>query len=94
MAEKKNKFVTDLKEWLHGQKRVVIAGIGNPIRTDDFVGMKIVQNLKGKLPGNVYLVECETVPESFLQEIADFDPTHVLLIDAAFWSSNPERRPC
>jgi hypothetical protein len=29
-----------LKKWLASAKRVVIAGIGNPIRSDDFVGVK------------------------------------------------------
>jgi hydrogenase 3 maturation protease len=72
-----------LKEWLANSKRVVVAGIGNPIRSDDFVGVKIVQDLQGKLPESVYLIECETVPESFLQPIVEFNPTHVLLIDAA-----------
>jgi hydrogenase 3 maturation protease len=72
-----------LEEWLANSKRVVVAGIGNPIRSDDFVGVKIVQDLQGKLPESVYLIECETVPESFLQPIVEFNPTHVLLIDAA-----------
>ncbi len=61
----------------------MLAGIGNPIRRDDFVGVKIIQDLQGKLPANVSLIECETVPESFMDEIAQFKPTHVLLIDAA-----------
>jgi hydrogenase 3 maturation protease len=65
----------------HG--KVVIAGIGNPIRLDDFVGVKIVQDLQGKLSGNVNLIECETVPESFMDEIVQLKPSHVLLIDAA-----------
>jgi hydrogenase 3 maturation protease len=72
-----------LEEWLANSERVVVAGIGNPIRSDDFVGVKIVQALQGKVPERVYLIECETVPESFLQPIVEFNPTHVLLIDAA-----------
>ena len=32
----------------------------------------------------VLLLEAETVPESYLSEIEEFKPTHVLLIDAAF----------
>jgi hydrogenase 3 maturation protease len=78
-----------LKEWLANSKRVVIAGIGNPIRSDDFVGVKIVQDLQGKVPERVNLIECETVPESFLQPIVEFNPTHVLLIDAAILGLKP-----
>jgi hydrogenase 3 maturation protease len=78
-----------LKAWLSEAKKVVVAGIGNPIRMDDFVGVKIVQDLRGKVSENVYLIECETVPESFLQQIIDFSPTHVLLIDAAVLGLKP-----
>jgi len=72
-----------LNSWLEHKKRVVIVGIGNPIRSDDYVGLKIAEGLKGTLPENVCLIEAETVPESYLLDIEEFKPTHVLLIDAA-----------
>ena len=79
----------ELRKWLEGAKRVVIAGIGNPIRSDDFVGVKIVQDLKAKVPERVMLIECETVPEAYLQQITEFEPTHVLLVDAAILALRP-----
>jgi hydrogenase 3 maturation protease len=82
-------FEKELREWLSHPNRVVVAGIGNPIRMDDFVGVKIVQDLQGKLPRKVSLIECETVPESFMDEIAEFKPSHVLLIDAAVMQLKP-----
>lgn len=78
-----------LRNWLKNAKKVVVAGIGNPIRTDDFVGVRIVQDLKARVSKNVLLIECETVPESFIQEIVAFDPTHILLIDAALLELAP-----
>jgi hydrogenase 3 maturation protease len=78
-----------LEKWFEGAERIVVAGIGNPIRKDDFVGVKIVQDLQGKVPKNVHLIECETVPESFMQEIVDLKPSHVLLIDAAVLGLKP-----
>ncbi len=81
-----------LSRWLSKAERIAIAGIGNPLRMDDSVGVKIVRDLRGKVPKNVYLVECETVPESFVQPIADFNPTHVLLIDAAILGKKPGYR--
>jgi hydrogenase 3 maturation protease len=78
-----------LEKWFAGADKVVVAGIGNPIRRDDFVGVKIVQDLKGKVSKNVHLIECETVPESFMQEIVDLKPSHVLLIDAAVLGLKP-----
>jgi len=82
-------FEEGLREWLSGAGSVVIAGIGNEIRRDDFLGVKIVRDLAGKVPQNVHLIECETVPESFMDEIVEFKPTHVLLIDAAILGLKP-----
>jgi hydrogenase 3 maturation protease len=79
----------DLKNWFASSKKIVIAGIGNPIRSDDYVGLKIVEDLQGKVPETVCLLECETVPESYLSDIEQFKPTHVLLVDAAFLELKP-----
>jgi hydrogenase 3 maturation protease len=78
-----------LKKWFADADQIVVAGVGNPIRRDDFVGVKIVQGLKGKVSKKVSLIECETVPESFMQEIVDLKPSHVLLIDAAYLGLKP-----
>jgi len=72
-----------LTEWLTGAERVVVAGIGNPFRRDDFVGVEIVRNLQNKVSDSVFLIEAETIPESFMQPITDFKPSHILLVDAA-----------
>ena len=79
----------ELRNWISGAKRTVVAGVGNPIRTDDYIGLKIVEDLKEKLPETVLLLEAETVPESYLSDIEEFHPTHVLLIDAAFLGLKP-----
>ena len=89
MTEDGYDFRRELEEWLAKSGKIVVAGIGNPIRMDDFVGVKIVQDLQGKLPGNVHLIECETVPESFMDEIVQLKPSHVLLIDAAVMELEP-----
>lgn len=78
-----------LEKWFADAERVVVAGIGNPIRRDDFVGVKIVQDLEERVSDKVSLLECETVPESFMQEIVDIKPSHVLLIDAAILGLKP-----
>ena len=41
------------------------------------------------MPETVCMLEAETVPESYLLDIEQFNPTHVLLIDAAFLGLNP-----
>jgi hydrogenase 3 maturation protease len=82
-------FERELKTWFNEAKKVVIAGIGNEIRMDDYVGVKIVQDLQGKVSPKVHLIECETVPESFMDEIVELKPSHVLLVDAALLGLQP-----
>jgi hydrogenase 3 maturation protease len=89
VANGKHDVKKELGRWLSGAGRVVIAGIGNPIRMDDYVGVKIIEALKGRVSDRVMLIECETVPESYIQQIIDFNPTHVLLIDAAVLGLKP-----
>jgi hydrogenase 3 maturation protease len=79
----------EMGRWFSGFRRVVIAGIGNPLRKDDFVGVEVVRRLKNKVPHNVNILECETVPESFMQTIGELKPSHVLLVDAALINSEP-----
>ena len=89
MAEDEYNVQDALEKWFAGADRVVVAGIGNSIRRDDFLGVKIVQDMQGKVPKNVCLIECETVPETFMPEIIDFKPSHVLLVDAALLGLKP-----
>lgn len=79
----------DLRSWFTGVERAVIVGVGNPIRRDDNVGVEIVRRLKGRVSKSVLLIESETVPENFLQDIVEFNPTHTLVIDAAMMGLKP-----
>jgi len=80
-----NQIVSWLKDW----KRLAVLGIGNPLRGDDALGLEVLNQLKGKVPENVKLFECEMAPENFLGEIELFSPTHVLMIDAAQLGAEP-----
>jgi len=85
-----NELEDELQSWLSNARKVVVTGIGNPLRKDDFVGVEIVRNLREKVSQLVYLVECETVPESFIGPITKFKPTHILLIDAGILNQKHE----
>lgn len=89
MTKAENSLKRELEDWFDKSAKIVVAGIGNPIRSDDFVGVKIVQDLKDKVSDKVCLIECETVPESFMDEIVELKPSHVLLIDAAVMGLEP-----
>ena len=70
-------------------KKLVILAVGNEIRKDDGIGTKIVQELEGKLKNNVKLIDSGTVPESFTGVIRKFNPSHVLILDAAGMNKDP-----
>ena len=80
---------SSLMDWFSGAENVVVAGIGNSFRRDDFVGVEIVRKLQNKVSDSVYLIEAETIPESYMQQIADFKPTHILLVDTGIINREP-----
>ena len=65
-----------------GPRRVVVVGVGNPIRGDDAVGPKIIELLESTPIDGVLLLNTESVPEAFTGKVEKFNPTHVLLVDA------------
>lgn len=66
-----------------GDIRVVLVGVGNPMRADDGVGPRIIEILQKRRFENMMLINAETVPEAFTGEVEQYNPTHVVLIDAA-----------
>jgi len=70
-------------------RRVVLVGIGSPIRRDDGVGLRVIELLEEKNLRNILLLRAETVPESYTGAIRDYSPTHILLIDAANFNGEP-----
>jgi len=81
--------IDELARFFSEARKIVIIGVGNPIRRDDSIGVEIINELEGKLPASVLLVKSEVVPENFLDPIIEFNPTHVLIIDAALLNLSP-----
>lgn len=72
-----------LDKWLSNPERIVIIGVGNPLRRDDAIGVEIIHRLENNVSKHVYLIDSETIPENYVEPISDFKPTHILIIDAA-----------
>ncbi len=80
----------ELREYLgEGERKVVLMGIGNPMRGDDAVGVTIIHRLQNAALPGVMLLNTETVPESFIGKVESYNPTHVLLLDAANFGGRP-----
>jgi len=82
-------FVHELKMWLKDAKKLVIMGIGNEMRGDDAVGIKVIEKLRGRVPNWVVLLICGSTPENFLGTVERLKPTHILMVDAAKLNSEP-----
>ncbi|HMF32866.1 MAG TPA: hydrogenase maturation protease [Candidatus Lokiarchaeia archaeon] len=74
-----------------GDGRVVILGVGDVKMRDDGVGPYVVSAIHEQVPeiANVMLVNGSTVPEFYRQEIAEFHPDHIAIIDAADMKEAP-----
>jgi hydrogenase 3 maturation protease len=72
--------------------RVIIMGVGNPLRSDDGVGPALVQELRKSLPKEktgVTLIDAGEVPENYLTPVINLKPDTILIIDAADFQSHP-----
>lgn len=63
---------------------IVVVGVGNELRGDDSVGVRMARDLKAALGSQkISILETGTVPENYLGTIERLNPSHVLVIDAA-----------
>jgi len=68
-------------------RRVVLVGIGNPLRGDDAAGCLVARRLEGT-PGIIVVVSDET-PERDVPRIVDLKPDLVILADAVAMGRPP-----
>lgn len=67
-----------LKERLKG--KIVILGMGNPLKGDDGLGPHLIKRLEGKV--RAYLIDGGSAPENYVGKIASLKPNTILVIDA------------
>lgn len=83
-------FHRELAEFLQGRGKLVILGVGNQLRGDDFLGPFVVRKLSQTLESrDVVVIDGGTVPENFTGVIKKENPTHIILIDAADMGKSP-----
>ena len=74
----------ELSNWLSNAKKIAIVGVGNRSRKDDFIGIKVARELKKVISSRrVVILDCGTIPENYIDIIEKFEPSHILVIDAA-----------
>ena len=83
-----------LKQKLENAKRVAVLGIGSELRGDDIAGLLAAQQIEKTITEQTTLPEVrvfigETAPENLTGEIKKFQPTHLIIIDAAELNKEP-----
>ncbi|MFX1449489.1 MAG: hydrogenase maturation protease [Promethearchaeota archaeon] len=78
----------ELIKKFNSNSRIAIVGVGNEFRYDDIAGLQVVRNIKKQSKDlkpklDVLLVEGETAPHTFINEIYEWSPTHLIMLDAA-----------
>ncbi|MFH1360629.1 MAG: hydrogenase 3 maturation endopeptidase HyCI [Candidatus Omnitrophota bacterium] len=61
--------------------RVVMVGIGNPLRGDDAFGPELIARLKGKI--SAACIDAGSAPESYTGKIIKENPDTIILADVA-----------
>jgi hydrogenase maturation protease len=74
-------------------RKLVLVGMGHPLRSDDYVGSRIVKNLKARTmlrPSmGVYLFDGEDGVEALISKIAELEAEHVVFVDACEMRMKP-----
>ncbi|HNT29797.1 MAG TPA: hydrogenase maturation protease [bacterium] len=79
-----------LVEFLSGYTKLVIIGVGNELRGDDVVGLKIVEGLqKAAKRNDVSLVLAGSVIENYIGPVLREQPSHILICDAVATATYP-----
>ncbi len=61
--------------------KFAVIGVGNKLKADDGFGPEVLKRLKKTVKDNVLLINAGDVPENFLEEIINFKPDKILLVD-------------
>jgi len=68
---------------------VVIIGMGNELRADDGIGLRVVRLLKPSSHERLQVFEGHMTPEVYVAPACAARPTHLLIIDAAELHEKP-----
>ncbi|MGP0057911.1 MAG: hydrogenase maturation protease [Beijerinckiaceae bacterium] len=81
--------MTRTSDQAHSPRKVLIAGLGNPDRGDDGVGMIVAHKLDGRLPDDVAILTRSDDMVSLIEDWAGFDA--LVCVDAAAPTGAPGR---
>ncbi|MBY8998758.1 MAG: hydrogenase maturation peptidase HycI [Candidatus Thorarchaeota archaeon] len=83
-----NSFEDELRTFITGANKIAILGIGNDLRSDDGLGLYIIEKLSIDDP-RVMIENVGSVPEGFARPLAEFGAERVIMVDAADMGKSP-----
>ena len=83
------KLQQDLEKFIADAKRIAVLGVGNDLRTDDGLGLVVVNGLKHLKSSNLLIENVGSVPEAFASNLAEFGAQRVIMVDAADMLKQP-----
>ena len=69
------------------KSKVLILGIGNPLKADDAAGPLVCEKISGRVKADV--IDAGTVPENYIGSIIKKAPENILIIDAIDFDAKP-----
>ena len=85
-----DEFEANLGKELADADRVVILGVGNELRGDDYLGLAVARELEKAISSEKYqVIVAWSAPENFTREIKEASPSLVLFIDSADMGKEP-----
>ncbi|MHA1449689.1 MAG: hydrogenase 3 maturation endopeptidase HyCI [Candidatus Hodarchaeales archaeon] len=81
----------ELAVFLEDYSKIAIVCVGNDLRGDDAVGVLIYDELikSHRLPDSIHVFNGGTLPENLTKPIREINASHMLIIDAAEFGSEP-----
>jgi hydrogenase 3 maturation protease len=76
------RFEDELRDFISGANKIAILGIGNDLRSDDGLGLYIIEKLNID-DSRVMIENVGSVPEGFARPLAEFGANRVIMVDAA-----------
>ncbi|MFW9962064.1 MAG: hydrogenase maturation peptidase HycI [Candidatus Sifarchaeia archaeon] len=83
-----NSFADELRNFITGANKIAILGIGNDLRSDDGLGLYIIERLSIDDP-RVMIENVGSVPEGFSRPLTEFGAERIIMIDAADMQKSP-----
>jgi hydrogenase 3 maturation protease len=84
---------TTISDFLKGFERLTFLAVGSELRSDDGAALRAADELLkydlAQKAGKLQILKGYTAPENFTGEIKRFNPTHIIICDAAYMALKP-----